>query len=279
MPNEKITDAQRKEIASKFMAGVLKAKIAEEYGITIGTVGRTCKKLQAVRPSPRPATISDVAKFASQARSILWALDDGSGSEHKIYYAWEARIAALSSEDGGGMNKNSAIIRASKEYPALKQLFREYDVRAFDPNPTSHPAVHHYGDRDVVSVECENIKQSYRENLNWAIQAAGATSRTGKQPESCPCDAAWYLYEQAIKDPKDFLGKVSQVEAKGDSESEDRRRGRLASERSLAEIDGMLAELEVQEEDESEEKDCEGEVYQPETPEEGSEEAGGRRQV
>jgi hypothetical protein len=43
------------------------------------------------------------------------------------------------------------------------------------------------------------------------------------------------------------------MESKGDTESAERKSARLAGKRSIAEIDGMLAELEHEGEDEDEE--------------------------
>jgi hypothetical protein len=104
-------------------------------------------------------------------------------------------------------------------------------------------------------VECKGLKQTYRDSLRWAIEAAGKWKGEKEKPTICPCWTAWYLYEQAIDDPKDFLGKVGQVESKGDADSEAQQSARLAGARSVAEIDGMLAELEIEEESEDEEND------------------------
>jgi hypothetical protein len=94
----------------------------------------------------------------------------------------------------------------------------------------------------AVRVVNEGKEQTYRESLNWALSAAGEFLRTGQRPTTCPNDAAWFLYVQAIDEPKDFMAKVAQVE-KGDNGEADRNT-RLSAQRSIAEIEAMLAELE-----------------------------------
>lgn len=94
----------------------------------------------------------------------------------------------------------------------------------------------------VPTVRSEGKEQSYRENLAWAIGTAGEFLRTAVRPIKCPNDAAWFLYMQAINEPKDFMAKFSQVEAKLDT-GESERAMRQSGRRSIQEIDSMLAEL------------------------------------
>lgn len=255
MANTKLTDTQRDEIAGRFVEGEDQAALAKDYGVCVQTISKVCRKLNAVRSVPLPAKTADLTAFAKRARSILWAQNTGTDSDKKVYKSWNERVELLMAEDGGGLTKNEAIVRASKEYPCLNQLFREYNVRAYDPNPESHPRIRHFGEPEEFSVECEGTKQTYRESLRWAIDAAGKASRTGEKPESCPCDTAWYLYKQAVSDPKDFLSRVGQVESKGDAESEERMKGKVAEARSISEIDKMLLELEYVYEGEDDNED------------------------
>jgi len=93
-----------------------------------------------------------------------------------------------------------------------------------------------------VPGECrsEEKQLSYRENLSWAVDAAGEFLRTGKLPRSAPNNAAFFLYEQAVKSPKEFLTKLNQLEAKRtERDSSLKRACRLA----IEEIDEMLASL------------------------------------
>ena len=248
MANAKLTKEQRQEIADRFVAGETVKVLAEEFEVCINTITRVCRDLHAIRPQPRPATIDDLGAFASRAKSILWAQDHG--KDHPAFDAWKARVEELKSNSG--LTKNQATVRASKEFPCLSKLFREFDVRKYDPNPESHAHIRHFGEAPPKNsqVRCEGIDQSYRDSLRWAMDAAGRTDRTGERPASCPCDRAWYLYIQAVNDTKDFLTRVGQVESKGDAESEERRSARAAGERSIAEIDGFLAELEHEREEE-----------------------------
>ena len=94
----------------------------------------------------------------------------------------------------------------------------------------------------VYKVVSEGKEQSYRENLNWALSTAGEFLRTGTRPITCPNDAAWFLYCQATSEPKDFMAKFSQVEAKADT-GESERAMRNNSRRSIEEIDTMLTYL------------------------------------
>jgi len=250
MAVSKLTNQQRDEIAAKYAAGQTQAALAKEYGVTKKTISRTCAAKGARRPDKVTTSGSDITAFASRAKSVLWRQD---GTQKATYESWKARVAALESPEGGRLAHSQAIVRASKEYPCLHRLFREYDLRTFDPNPESHP-IEHFGSRytqpgyQKSSVLCEDIEQSHRDNLNWAITAAGDYLRTGREPATCPNNAAYYLYEQAKAEPKDFLSRFNQIEAKGDQESEEKRNTRKAGKRSLAELDSMLAELTPEEE-------------------------------
>jgi hypothetical protein len=247
----KLSNQQRDEVAAKYVSGKTHVELAKEYGVCKGTISKICAEKKAFRPDKVTTSGGDLASFKSRARSVLWRQD---GAEKKTFEAWKARVEALQAPDGGKLTHNQAIVRASKEFPCLHRLFREYDLRSFDPNPESHPDIRHWGNPvaqpgfQKPSVLCENIEQTHRDNLNWAITTAGEFLRTGREPVTCPNDAAYYLYEQAKAEPKEFLSRFNQIEAKGDIESEEKRNIRKAGKRSLAEIDSMLAELKPEEE-------------------------------
>jgi hypothetical protein len=92
------------------------------------------------------------------------------------------------------------------------------------------------GDRRIVF---EDKDQSYRDNLKWAINAAGLYLRSKKKPKSCPNNAAWFLYQQALNEPKDFLTKVSQVESRVDG-GESERELKKSTRHSIEEINSFL---------------------------------------
>jgi hypothetical protein len=92
-------------------------------------------------------------------------------------------------------------------------------------------------------IENEHKDQSYRENLTWAMEAAGEYLRTKKKPKTCPNNAAYFLYTQAIDEPKDFMAKINQMESKAD-QGEHEREVRQSSRKSLAEIEEFLSKLE-----------------------------------
>ncbi len=93
-----------------------------------------------------------------------------------------------------------------------------------------------------TEVICHNEEMSYKENLRWAIETAGNFLRTKKPPIECPNNSAWYLYIQAVKEPKDFLAKLGQIEVK---EKEDQGVTDLAKEcvKNEDEITKFLEEL------------------------------------
>ena len=189
-------------------------------------------------------TSKNITEFTKRVKSVLWRQD--SGKEKKSYDTWKARVDKLESKDGAGYSRHQAVVQASKDFPCLSRLFREYDLSALDPNPDSHPVgTSPSGSPNGETATCEDRKLTYRENLQWAMDTAGEFLCAGKQPTSYPNNAAWYLYEQAKADPKDFLGKVGQVESKGSGESEDERNTRKSGKRSIREIDDMLSELEA----------------------------------
>ncbi len=202
-------------------------------------------------PAKKPLAVSRVVgEFAKRVKSALWRQD--SGKERPKYDAWVKRVSELESSEGAGYTHAQAIVQASKDYTCLHHLYREFDTIAFDPNPDSHPQIRRFGEsrsKDTDEIICEGKKQPYRQSLNWALDNAGTFLRTGVEPVTCPCDAAWYLYEQAKAEPKDFLGKVNQVEIRGDSESEAVRNAKKSGCRSIDEIKAMLLELESTEQE------------------------------
>ena len=108
-------------------------------------------------------------------------------------------------------------------------------------------------------VQSSGIEQSYRANINWALSAAGEFSRTGIEPKTCPNDAAWFLYQQAIDDPKDFMAKVSAVEKS--AESEDGKEDKKSTKKTLSEIESFLERLEENGQDEVRKQDEEKEAH------------------
>lgn len=191
-----------------------------------------------------------ITEFRKRASSIMWRQE--TTKEHPSYDRWKARISELQAESG--YSKNEAIVRASKEFAPLHQLFREYDVRKYDRDPASHPTILHYGEKRKAEVTPEkepNVvllgsELSYRENLMWAMEAAGAYDHTGQHPTLCPNNAAWYLYQRALADGKEFLSRVGQVEIKQLDEDERQEKRAILKEgrRSVKELDMMLQELE-----------------------------------
>lgn len=242
-----LTDQQRRTIADRYVAGEKQKALGDEYGISQWAVSKIVKELGASRPKPAAATASTIKAFSKRVRSILWRQDGGNSK--KTYEAWRARVDELQAEDGSNYTHEQAVVAASKDFKCLTRLFREYDVSAFDPNPGSHADIVQYGKAtvDAADIACEHTEQTYRDSLRWAIAAAGRYLRTKDHPVVCPCDAAFYLYRQAIEEPKDFMSKVNQIESKADAEAEARKNSRKHSDRATQEIDMMLTELQSEE--------------------------------
>jgi len=178
-----------------------------------------------------------IEQFAKEARKTLWPLS----KDHTEYYAWDERIKELRKEKG--YTKAQAQVQAAKEQPACLRLFGRHDVTSYDPEPGSHEDVELFIRRhrdkraqDAEGVVNEQKDLSYRESLAWATEAAGRFIRTGEAPSTCPNDTAFYLYRRAIEEPKDFLGKVNQLELKAKVDSGDEKEVK----RSIDEIDMML---------------------------------------
>lgn len=234
----KLSEEQKIDVIERHLLGETQTALAKEYGVSQTTIQKILRRANTKRAKPEKSTpATSIREFAKRARSILWRQD---GKVKGTYDRWQRLVKEF--ETDGGMNKNQAIVQASKDFPCLKRLFREYNVGENDPHPDSHPDIHMWGQpAPLDGIECEEREQSHRENLSWAIDAAGRFLRTGEAPTKCPNDAAYYLYRQACDEPKDFLGKFTSVEMKGGDDLEEQRLARKSGKRSIAEIEEMLA--------------------------------------
>jgi hypothetical protein len=132
--------------------------------------------------------------------------------------ALEERTAELQPKKrgkGGGKRKQP-------ENPAAKE----------QGNPPAHRPDPMFG-----QMANEGRGLSHRENLLWAVEAAGEYLRTGAPPTSCPNSTAFFLFMQALEEPKDVFGKMTQIAIKADTE---RTEHRAACKRSTDEIAEML---------------------------------------
>lgn len=233
----KLSDDQRIEIIERHTLGESQCALAKEFEVSQTTISKVLKRAGKSRPAARPAT--SIVEFTKRARSILWRQD---GKEKGTYNRWDRLVEELKADEG--MNPHQAVVQASKDFPCLKQLFREYNVGANDPRPESHPDIRHFGQPAIAkNIENEGRELSHYDNLVWAIDTAGRTLRTGEEPTSCPNDAAYYLYRQACDDPKDFFGKFTQVDIRGGDEPEQQRLAKKSGERSIEDINVMLKSL------------------------------------
>ncbi len=186
---------------------------------------------------------TSIERFEVEAKKLLWAKSHTKGNKHPDYDAWKTRIAEVTSQKK--ISRLEAVLIASKECTCLAPLMNEYDFESYGIVGSPNIKEGHIG------IVCLNEELSYRDNLRWALGAAGEMQRSRVPPIECPNNSAWYLYTQAIQDPKDFLQRLGQVESKvleSERESEDTKR---QSKRSILELDEQLATLEEEKEEES----------------------------
>lgn len=117
------------------------------------------------------------------------------------------------------------------------------------PQAVPNDTIENYGITKDGKIYCNNIEQPFRQNLLWAIKAAGLFSRTQQGPTECPNDTAFFLYRQARDNPKDFLGRFAMIE--GRSNDEDENELSKETKKTVAEIEEFLQELDEQEEEEN----------------------------
>lgn len=237
-----LTEADKIEIGKRYVAGASKTQLTREFEVSYNTINRVLDHLQVNKDSKNP-TNDDLVEFEKRASTILQRQD---GKEKLTYNAWCARIAILQSPEGKSMTREQAIVSASKEreFECVHRLFKEYDVTKYDLFPDSNPLVPRFRSKESLFLEtaCEHRELSYRENLRWAIEAAGKFLRSGIEPNVCPNDSSYFLYKQAVKEPKDFMSKLGQVESKLDNDDNDKA-NRKAAKKTIEEIDKILYEL------------------------------------
>ena len=233
------------EIIERLRSGEQLQYLAQEFGVDESALSLGLRErglFNNVKGNAQEIRDVNLRQFASKARSILWRSSRAKG-KHVLYDAWKARVREF--RDRHECSYESAVVQASKEVGCLWKLFEKYNVEAFDKYPNSHPHITKYkqygaAEKDSPRAVCENIEQSYRENLSWAISAAGEYQRTGVPISRCPNDEAFFLYQQALAAPKDFLARFSTAEAKiTDTDASDR----LSTKRTTDEIDGLLATI------------------------------------
>lgn len=136
-----------------------------------------------------------------------------------------------------GMPKSRAYVAAAREYPAAVPLIEKHGVGGYDPIKGSKKAKKSSQSKDVI--KSEGIEQSFHENLAWALDSVGRYHREGKEPDTCPNDAAYFLYYQGLNDPKDFMAKAASAAAKRKEDGAERK----SADRSIDELDRMLKSL------------------------------------
>lgn len=251
MADPKLSDNDRRMIAARVDNGETRTELAKEYGVAFSTIRKAIEKVQAgkvPRPGMPPVSINE---FKSRAHKILWRLNPGIKEDKVQYNRWEKMVGELKKD--GKMTEPQAVVQASKSFDALKPLFATCDVSALDPHPGSHADIVHYGkDANRPMIKCLKKTLSNRENLIWAIEAAGEErSPEGGPPTECPNWAAYFLYLQALTDPNGFTGKYLSTVGRVDGEEGDESM-RKSGRRSIAELNEMLETLNQKPEGEEE---------------------------
>ena len=235
------TREERKQAVSR-LDGETQHKICTDLQISAQTFHKWRDEFKdeaivpADKPIPKP-NVGTIKDFVSRVRSVLWGIDQNQ------YEHWLTRVEFF--QDTAGYTLSEAQVRAAKEFHACRPFFREYDIRQFDKEPGSHPDILFFGDeKRERQVVCRDEPLTYREALRWAVSAAGMHLRTGQEIYDVPNDMAYYLYQQALADPKDFITKLGTSENREDSDDILERNTRKFSERAVSEIDRWLNEIE-----------------------------------
>lgn len=226
-----------------------KKEICRSLGISYSTLTNWCFDLGAEKTDAqrRRERIGSIHDFVKKVRSVLWTTDKDQ------YESWQARVAQF---EQMGYTKPQAQVRAAKDFTKLHPYFREYDIKIYDRDRGSHPAVVFYGDEEQAKkIVCLDQEMSYRDNLRWAASAAGKHLRTGEEFYEIPNDTAYYLYQQALGDPKDFISKLGTIEGREDMESMLEKTTRKMADKAKSEIDKWLSEVDRKVQRDGEEKE------------------------
>lgn len=247
----KLNEDERAELVKRWRKGETIAFLASENELCARTASRYIresgkrkyKKRKSKARGMNDIPANDVKKFLSNCRKAIY----GSEPRGKAYKRWEKIVKEF--EEDGGMIHQEACIQAAKDFPCCKKLFAAYApvLEGKDPIPDSHPDLY-TGQQESEGMKCENRELSDRENINWAIEAAGREKNEGQAPKTCPNYTAFYWYRQARDEPEKFLSKFTTIMGRGSDEADDQRKVRRGGERSIEEIEEMLETLVPKEE-------------------------------
>lgn len=241
----KLNESQRAEVAERYGKGETAAALAKEFDVSPATMAKYVagtKKPLTLKALPQS---SSMARFKKEARSLIWRR----GDKGKTYKEWEAKIAEL---EKGGIPHWQAVFQASKDFLCLEGLFSKHDVSEFDPRPGSHPHVETYSQSPQPgNIQCENKEKTHRENLQWAIDAAGRHKATKEVLTVCPNWSAYYLYQEAVNEPQKFLTTFNQIEGKCVNDPDEDRIAAKSGKGAIKELNQMLETLEEESENEN----------------------------
>ena len=155
---------------------------------------------------------------------------------------WSASTKTPSVESKDSITNKAEPTVSESDSPEIPFLSSSQFKPAPPPDPSRVPK----GVSGIEDIQSEDIKQTFREDLAWAIQAAGLKLRTKESPTKCPNDSAFFLYQQAVENPKDFLTKFAQIEGRSGDSDEDKETSRVCK-RAIFEIEEQLTAMDDEE--------------------------------
>lgn len=216
-------------------------------GIQASTLNRWIDKFgESLHEEKEPVRIesNDVQELVGRVQDALMS------SSQEKYEGWITRVAHFQAK---GYSLEEAQVCATKEIESCKYILADYDVRHLDRDPDSHTDVAYKGDANRSRVVCLNKDINYRGCMRWAAANAGMYMRTKVHPSEVPSDLAFFLYNMALDEPKDFAAKLNQTESREDTETQLEKDTRKQTDRSVAEIDRWLNEIDKQRKEDGEE--------------------------
>ncbi len=212
----KLSTDQIAEMVKEYIEGATQTALAVHFSIAPVTVQKYLKQAHVLLPRYRPPR------------------------ENTVVDAPQKKLGCKKGPKPGRINPHAAD---APKHPLIEKgvPFLKSDT------PIPDTAVH-----DTCSIPKANAiisegkDSSTKENLLWAIESAGKLLRTGIIPTTCPNDSAFFLYQQACEQPKDFLTKFLQVEGRSMSD-DDNADLKKETKQSLSMIQDLLDDIDEKE--------------------------------
>lgn len=239
--NRKLTEENIKEIVERNLKGETQTGLAEKFNVSRGTIGkhliRECKKREI--KEKREELQQEMESLDVQEEAAKNFIPSGDNSARtRTPASREASVRTLTAQIASikksvetklpPLSIDESVVVSNKDDGAKKFRNKKLEEAARSKKITE----------EISKIICLNVEQPFRQNLLWAIKAAGLYNRTEKGPEECPNDTAFFLYKQACDNPKDFLGRFASVESKINDEDDSVLE--KESKKTVAEIEEFL---------------------------------------